>query len=87
MQENTEVCIIEADENAEEVISEIKEKFCQNKAVVLNLSKIENEQIQKDIINFINKNFKEFACQISEKTYILTPKTNDKNIIEGDLWK
>lgn len=86
MKENIEVAIIQTGENAEEVIAEIKENISQDKAVILNLSETENEQIQKYIINFINETYKEFVHRISEKVYVISQQTNDKNIIEGALW-
>ena len=66
--------------------SEIKENILQNKTVILNLSATENEQVQKDIINFINETYNEFVHRISEKVYIISLQPNDKNIIEGALW-
>lgn len=86
MKENIEVAIIQTGENAEEVIAEIKENISQDKAVILNLSETEKEQIQKYIINFINETYKEFVHRISEKVYVISQQTNDKNIIEGALW-
>lgn len=87
MKENIEVAIIQTGENNEEVIAEIKENILQDKAVILNLSTTENEQIQKDIINFINETYKEFVHRISEKVYIISLKNTEQNVIAGDFWK
>ena len=87
MCKNTETCIIEAGENAEEVISAIQEKKAQNKTIILNLFKTENAQVQKDIINFINENYHEFTHRIAEKVYIISLKITEQNVVEGDFWK
>ena len=86
MKEKIEIKIIQAGDNAEEVIAEIKEIVLPDNAVILNLSTTENEQVQKDIINFINETYNEFVHRISEKVYVISQQTNDKNIIEGALW-
>ena len=87
MKENIEVAIIQTGENSEEVIAEIKEKVSHDKAVILNLSTTEKEQVQKDIINFINETYKEFVHRISEKVYIISLKNSEQNVIAGDFWK
>lgn len=87
MKENIEVAIIQTGENSEEVIAEIKEKVSHDKAVILNLSTTEKEQVQKDIINFINETYKEFVHRISEKVYIISLKNTEQNVIAGDFWK
>ena len=86
MKEKIEIKISQAGDNAEEVIAEIKEIVLPDNAVILNLSTTENEQVQKDIINFINETYNEFVHRISEKVYVISQQTNDKNIIEGALW-
>lgn len=83
MKKNSEISVIVAGENAEEVITEIKQLISEKKTVILNLNKTENEQVQKNIIYFIKENYKNFVRKISEKVCVIIPEISYDNIKEG----